>query len=84
MAAVTLNSRSDAVLGSKRAVFINVDIAADADYYDTGLDLIEAVQAISTTNNAIGATVGSGATRGRVTFQTAGAENGVRAQITGL
>lgn len=80
MAAVTVDTRSDAVIGNKRLITATVDIAADADTWDTQLAIIESVTAISETNAAIGATISGGT----VTFQTAGAENNVRVSVIGL
>ncbi len=79
MAAVTVDSRKDAVFGNYRAVMAQVDIAADADTWDTNLAEIVYVGATSQTNNAIGATVSGGV----VTFQTGGAELNVKAFVIG-
>ncbi len=72
MTAFTVNSRSLAVMGNKKVVLANVDIAADADTFITGLQSIDYFHIVSVTNNAIGGT----ASGGTITAQTAGAEAG--------
>jgi hypothetical protein len=68
-------------MGNRRVVTATVDIAADADTWDTRLKQIESLSGISETNNAIGATFSGGT----VTFQIGGAaENNVRVQAVGL
>jgi len=79
MAAVTVDSRHDAVFGNYRAIIAQVDIAADADTWDTDLSTVLFVSATSTTNNAMGATISGGT----VTFQTAGAESNVKVLAIG-
>lgn len=80
MAEVTVANRYDNVSGSKRQITAKLTIAADGDTWTTGLATIDAVNASSETNNAIGATVSGGV----VTFQTGGAESNVYAQVIGL
>ena len=79
MAAVTVNSQQHTVAGNRRRLIGNIDIAADADTWNTNMKAIEHVSARSVTNNAIGATVAAGV----ITFQTAGAEAGVTVEAVG-
>jgi len=74
MAAVTVDSRNDAVFGNYRAIMAQIDIAADTDTWVTGLSTVLFVSATSTTNAAIGATISGGT----VTLQTGGAEANVK------
>lgn len=81
MAEVTVNRQRTNVIGSRRQILANVDIAADVDTLTlTGvMHIIEFVGATSETNNAIGATISGGV----VTFQTGGAENNVLVNVIG-
>ena len=80
MAAVTQNRLRSVVMGNRRVITANIDIAADADTLATGLKYVESVQSSSPTNNGIGHTVSGGT----ITFQTAGAEAAVHVQVIGL
>lgn len=81
MPEVTVNRQRTNVIGNRRQVLANVDIAADADFLTlTGvLHIIESFSAMSETNNAIGGTVSGGV----LTFQTGGAENNVHVEVIG-
>ena len=85
MPAVTITRLRSFVAGNRRKIVAFVDIAADADFLDVGniMHRIEGIAIKSETNNAIGATTSLGATA-RLTFQTAGAENNVHVELTGL
>jgi hypothetical protein len=80
MAAVTVDSRRDAVFGNLRVICAQIDIASDADTWVTGLHEILFIAVTSTTNNAIGATVSGGT----ATLQTGGAESNCKAFVVGL
>ena len=80
MAAVTVNRVRRPVMGDRRHIVANIDIAADTDTYITGLKIIESVQCSSPTNNGIGHTVSGGT----ITFQTGGAEAGAHLHVIGL
>lgn len=79
MAAVTVDSEKNAVFGNYRAIMAQVDIANDADTWDTNLSQIYFVGATSATNAAIGATLSGGT----ITFQTGGAESNVQVLVLG-
>ena len=81
MAAVTVDDRTDAVFGNLRIITAQVDIANDADTWDTNLKQILFATANSQAagNNSIGCTV-SGDT---ITFQTAGAETNALVFVVG-
>jgi hypothetical protein len=79
MAAVTVNRARRLVMGNRRVITANIDIAADADTYITGLTIIESVQCSSPTNNGIGHTVSGGT----ITFQTGGAEAAAHLHVVG-
>lgn len=80
MAAVTVDRRRSIVMGSKRVIVAQIDVAADADTWDTKLKLIESAHASSETNAAIGFTKSGGT----LTFQTGGAENNVLVTVIGV
>lgn len=82
MAAVTVDDRNDAVVGNWRCVTAQVDIANDADTWDTGLSKIFFATANSQAagNNSIGCTVSGGT----ITFQTSGAETNALVMALGL
>lgn len=87
MAAVTVNRRRRAVMGSRNVWLYDIDIAADGDTLDTTLARVDSVQALSETNNAIGATTSRLSGPGgkiQIAFQTAGAENNVLVMVVGL
>jgi hypothetical protein len=70
MAAVTEDRIRRLVMGNRRVITGQIDIAADADTLITGLKKVEHVSCTSPTNNGIGATISGGT----ITFQTGGAE----------
>jgi len=80
MAAVTEDRIRRIVIGNRRLITGQIDIAADADTLATGLKKVEFVSCTSTTNNGIGATISGGT----VTFQTAGAEADAVVHIIGF
>lgn len=80
MPAVTVDRRRSLVFGNRRVITAQVDIAADADTWVSGLKKIESLHALSDTANAIGATFSGGT----VTFQTAGAEANVLVTAIGF
>ena len=73
MAAVTVDSVKSEVWGSSRVKVAQVDIASDADTWDTGLLSIKAFTAVGSGGNVIDGTVSGGT----ITFNTVGAENNV-------
>lgn len=79
MAAVNVDSQVNSVWGDMAVLVAQVDIAADADTWATGLGTILFVSTTSQTNNAIGATLSGGT----VTFQTAGAEANAKVLVVG-
>lgn len=83
MPAVTVDRERRHVFGNRRVITAQVDIAADADFYDTQLRRIESFSACSETNNAIGATFSTVNNQQRVAFQTGGAENNVLVEVVG-
>ena len=80
MAAVTEDRIRRLVMGNRRVITGQIDIAADADTLATGLKQIEHVSCTSPTNNGIGATVSSGT----ITFQTGGAEANCHLYVVGF
>ena len=79
MAAVTVDSQHRTIFGNRRAILAQIDIAADADTWATGLTSIAYFHAVSSTNNAIGGTVSGGT----ITFQTAGEELNTLVMVIG-
>ena len=79
MAAVTVDRRRDSVIGNQRLVLAQVDVADDADTFDSKLKRIETVSLTPSSNSAIGATISGGT----VTFQTGGAETNVLVTVIG-
>lgn len=79
MAAVTENRIRRLVMGNRRVITGNIDIAADADTFASGLKIVETVQCSSPTNNGIGHTVSGGT----ITFQTGGAEAAAHLFVVG-
>lgn len=69
MAAATIASRRDSVLGNKRVVTATATIANNGDTWATGLKVIDAISVDPTTAASSGATVSGGT----VTFVTGGA-----------
>lgn len=69
-ATVVAGSRRVAIMGSKRAVFVKVNIANNGDTYaDNAIKLLQGVSIDSSTTSAVGGTI-SGNT---ITFASAGA-----------
>ena len=66
-------------MGNRRVITGQIDIAADADTFASGLKYVEHVSCTSTTNNGIGATISGGT----ITFQTAGAEADCKLFVVG-
>lgn len=85
MAEVTITRLRSFVAGNRRKIVAFVDIASDGDTLTVGtiMKRIEGIAIKSETNNAIGATTSQGI-GAQLTFQTAGAENNVHVELTGL
>lgn len=68
MAAVTVANRQDLVFGNKRVIIADLSSIDDADTWDTGLQLVEA---LTLTPTAAAATTQMGATKsgGTITFK---------------
>lgn len=79
MAAVTVTSRRESVIGSQRMVVAKLTLANNQTWA-TGLKLIESILVTAPDANAIGATVSGGT----VTFLAGGTETGAYAQVIGL
>lgn len=79
MAAVTEDRVRRFVHGNQREVQAQVDIAADADTFDTKLKRIEAFSAVGSGGNVIDGTVSAGI----ITFNTGGAEANVLVRAVG-
>lgn len=60
MAAVTVNSRENTVLGNKRVVMASVQVANTGDTFVTGLSSISAANATPSTAAASGLTISGG------------------------
>ena len=80
MADVTVSNRRSLVMGSRRVITAQVDIASDTDTWVTGLKAIEALSVRPESNTAVGATYSGGT----ITFQTTGAESNALVQVTGF
>jgi hypothetical protein len=79
MAAVTENSRFEAVVGNLRQVLFNVDIAANGDTLDTKLHVIHGYQVLNDADDFTTATVSGGT----LTFVSDAAEDGVQVAVWG-
>ena len=81
MAEVTVNRKRTNVIGNRRQVLANVDVASNGDTLTlTGtMHIIESVQALNDTNAALGATVAAGV----ITFVTGGALTNVHVDAIG-
>jgi hypothetical protein len=70
MAAVTVNRRREAVIGSQRIIMADVSIANNGDTFNTSLKIINGMSA---DGGSAAAVTGVSATGGTMTFLTAGA-----------
>ncbi len=70
MAAVTENRKKTSVTGDIKVMMADIDIAANADTLDTGLDFIEAFSIVNSVDDYISGTKSGGT----ITFVTDGAE----------
>jgi len=77
MAAVTVNSRYQNVIGSRRAIYFNVTLATSGDTLNTGLESVLFAVASQTTNApSVIAKSGGGTTPVTLTFTTGGVWTG--------
>lgn len=84
MAAVTINSQSQPnVAGHLREQTYDIDIAADADTLAVPFYSVENVIITPQAETSIGYTIAQTASGSTITFQTAGAESGVRVTVRG-
>lgn len=80
MAAVTVNRVRRNVMGNRRVLTANIDIATSGDTWETGLKIIESVNFLPDAAAAVGATVSGGT----ITFLTGAAEEDAHVTVTGL
>lgn len=84
MAAVTVNRRRNTVLGSKRGLLLNINIAADQDTFDPSFVMrsidVAVADGSSTTAVNTSFTVGG---KGPITFRTTGAQTNVDVLLIG-
>ena len=77
MAAVTVNSRYQNVIGSRRQLLLNITIANTGDTLNTGLEAVQMVNCQPATNTpTVVALTGGGTTPVTATFTTGGAYTG--------
>ena len=77
MAAVTVNSRYQNVIGSRRQLLLNVTVATSGDTLNTGLESVLYVGAQPASNTpSVIAQSGGGTTPVTLTFTTGGAYTG--------
>ncbi len=77
MAAVTINTRKQIVMGNVRAIYFNVTLATTGDTLNTGLESVLIALAQTTTNSpSVIAASGGGTTPVTLTFTTGGAWTG--------
>lgn len=79
MAGVTETRIRRVVMGNRRVITGEIDIAGNLDTYITGLKRVESVECTSPTNNGIGAVV----VGGTITFHTGGAESACHLHVVG-
>jgi hypothetical protein len=80
MAAVTVNTQESSVIGSKRQVTAQVDIANTGDTFDTGLKVVDAFSVVGGSAAVTSATKSGGT----LTFATGGAVTDAQVIATGL
>lgn len=84
MASVTINSQDQPnINGHLRELTYNVDIAADGDTLQVPLYAVEQVIITAQADTSVGYTKAQNASGTLITFQTAGAEAGVRVTVRG-
>jgi hypothetical protein len=79
MAEVTVNTREDTIMGNKRVLLFDVDIAANADILTTGLTIIDAFWVQNDEDDFTTATKSGGV----LTFVSDAAETGVQVGVIG-
>ncbi len=79
MAAVTLDSRKDAVFGNYRVAILQIDIANTGDTYDTNFK-----QILFASTNDPGAVTKVSASTDTLTFTTTGAVTNAQVLVIGL
>ncbi len=79
MAEATVNTREDTIMGNKRALFFDVDIAANGDELTTGLSIIDAFWVQNNADDFTTATKSGGV----LTFVADGAETGMQVGVFG-
>jgi hypothetical protein len=80
VAAVTVDRERRIVIGNRRLVTGQVDIASDGDTYDTKLNKIEYFSGVGSGGNVIDGAVSSGT----ITWNTSGAETDVLVEVIGF
>ena len=80
MAAVTVNRDRRMVIGNRRLITADIDIAADADTWDTKLKKVEHFSGVGSGGNVIDGVVSAGI----ITWNTGGAETGVLCSVIGF
>lgn len=78
-AEVTVNTREDTVMGNKRVLLFDVDIASNSDFLTTGLSIIDAFWTQNDEDDFVSASKSGGV----LTFVTDGAETGVQVGVFG-
>ncbi len=79
MAEATINTREDTIMGNKRVLLFDVDIAANGDTLTTGLSIIDAFFVQNDADDFTTATKSGGV----LTFVSDGAETGMQVGVFG-
>jgi hypothetical protein len=79
MAEATINSREDTIMGNKRVLLFDVDIANNGDELTTGLSIIDAFWVQNDEDDFTTATKSGGV----LTFVSDGAETGMQVGVFG-
>jgi len=82
MAAVTVDSLIETYFGNKVVKIAQIDIAADSDTWDTGLDVVDGVW-VTPNNVSLTEQMGATYSGGTVTFRVSAATNNVRVLAIG-
>ena len=80
MAEVTVNRDRRMVIGNRRLITADIDIAADGDTWDTKLKKVEHFNGVGGGGNVIDGVVSGGV----ITWNTAGAETTVLCSVIGF
>jgi len=79
VAEATINTREDTIMGNKRVLLFDVDIAANGDTLTTGLSIIDAFWVQNDADDFTTATKSGGV----LTFVADGAETGMQVGVLG-